>query len=237
MDLKINLKNELNSIEYIEDNCYSMFDLPRVLFNNNVKILQNFNEDDSYEGNACYIYEYENYYFTITIEFGSCDFCDSWIGNSKDDHESTIDYIFNEIELITDLWKIQIGYNYLYLNPMWRTQLKKLMKKHNILKNFLDYHKQDEEKLEFSNKYQIEMQEKEIRLKQQEQLKYNEMKSNLHDLIMFFKFSEFDDEFYNEKKLAKQRQLQSLYNNSNNEIKNEIFNTLEMLDLKNLVVH
>jgi hypothetical protein len=236
MYLKINLRNELNSIEYIEENCYSMGDLPAVLFNNNVKILKNFNDDD-YQGNVCYIYEYENFYFSITTEFGSCDFCDSWIDNSTEQHQSTIDYIFNEIKLITDLWKIQVGYNYLYLNPLWRTQLKNLMKQYNILENFLDYHKQDEEKLESSNKYQIELQEKEIRLKQQEQQKNMELKSNLHDLIMFFKFSEFDDEFYNEKKLAKQRQLQSLYNDSNNEMKNKIFNTLEMLDLKDLVVH
>jgi hypothetical protein len=133
---KLNLLQEVNDINYIEEYCYSMNELPELLFNKNVTILLYY-DDKEYDGNAHYLYKYNNMYFTINLKYGNYSECDDWIGKTYEYRKSIINnIIMNDVYLTPDLWKVQVQPNCLQTN--WLQTLEEFMNKNNCLDKFLE---------------------------------------------------------------------------------------------------
>jgi hypothetical protein len=131
---KLNLLQEVNDINYIEEYCYSMNELPELLFNKNVTILLYY-DDKEYDRNAYYLYKYNNLYFTINVKYGNCSKCDNWIGQTRKYRNLIINnIIMNDVYLTPYLWKIQV---HAKIKPKWLQTLKDFMNKNNCLDKFL----------------------------------------------------------------------------------------------------
>lgn len=111
---KKELKKYLNTYDDIESEefCYdgNGKDVYYNLFFKPVNLIF-YCEDDSYSGDILAIFEYKSIYIVAYGNFGSCNICDPWEGNTLLELKDGIEDIFSRLEYYKNIDDIQI-YNY-----------------------------------------------------------------------------------------------------------------------------
>ena len=201
-------------IEQIEEKSYNIGDVPFNMFDDNIIVVASFNTND-YRGSSYCIYEFDNYYFYISVCYGSCSGCDEWIDNSSEKHESCIQRILSNLNPVRNLWEIDLD-DFQYSYPTWREIVSDLMTKHNCLDKFKRHQEkilecqhakeiEDEQKRETEKEIEDE-QKREIE-KQKNAEKKREIEESIVDLVDYFKTKSCKDPYFIEKATAKRRQL------------------------------
>lgn len=214
------LRQHVRPVEDIEEDCYGMGEVPRSIFDEHVKCLESFCEED-YQGSSYALYEFAGRYFVIEENFGSCSGCDGWIDASTDDHEKTIHGILDNIHPCDNLWEIPV--NLQYVHPTWRWKIIDMMEHRGCVDEFHKHQVQMEaEKVEQEQEERrraaSEQQERLEECKRQEECKRREeeckrreedeeCKISLAELVSYFEEHAERDPFFESKIFAKMRQL------------------------------
>ena len=217
----ISLRCHLSSLQYIEESSYNQGNVIFYLFDEDVKVIESFNEEDC-QGSCYIIYEFENMYFYLKESYGSCSGCDEWIDNTSEAHELTIERILNNITAVHNLWELPIydGDLYGYAHFSWRTKVTDLMMKHGCLEKFNEHqerlqkiYKEEREQLqkEYEKKKAIEAEEKRKKDEDQKADRKGDIEKSIVDLVEYFNHKDTDP-FFREKSSAKYRHLKYFVN-------------------------
>lgn len=136
MDLYIkDLLKHVRSNHELSNICDDMGDVILNLFDDEVKTLFSYKEDDDYQGSACVVYEYMNKYIWLYESFGSCSGCDGWAQGDDYSHEDTLNVLFNTISdnIVDHLYEISFPYESDYMNCDFMAEWAEFAAKHGFL--------------------------------------------------------------------------------------------------------
>jgi hypothetical protein len=200
------------------DDCYDCGDAILSFFTPAVKCVFEWKEDN-YSGSAFTVYFYKGKYFYLYDTFGSCDYCDEYMGNHYVYVEDIKDDIRHRTEFVDSIHEITFPYESDYRHPDlihgWTTTLKDLggdelyQRCYDLARErcaaFEKEHMRSKEK-EQQEKAEKERAEKE-RIEAAVAAANAQSEQDARDLIAWFNKSN-DDPFYEQKLASKHRQLQ-----------------------------
>lgn len=218
MKFHTQLSKHVRSVEDIDGECRGMIDVPTSIFDEHVKCLASYSEDD-YQGISHALYTFADKYFIVEECFGSCGGCDGWMDASQEYHQEIVDGIVNNIVPCDNLWEISVNLN--YVHPTWRNTILNLMKNNNCLDKFHAFQEHLEQERETKQnqwlkeqedkkRSELERQEADRKHKMSEEIK--ECEESLLNLVTYFEKHAKTDPFFEEKKHAKLRQLKYFCN-------------------------